>query len=72
MSSYARFLLLVFAASFISPSASAGSFAPDPPVSAAHAAPGLRGVVADPTGAIIPGAEIDVMDAKGTAVGQVH
>jgi hypothetical protein len=32
----------------------------------------LRGVVADPTGAIIPGAEIDVMDARGVAVGQVH
>ncbi len=67
-----RSLAFSFALPLFSLSASAGSFAPDPPVAAAHAAPGLRGFVADPTGAIIPGAEIDVMDAKGASVGQVH
>ena len=33
--------------------------------SASSAAPSVQGVVADPTGAIVPGAEIDLVDASG-------
>jgi hypothetical protein len=32
----------------------------------------LHGVVADPSGAIIPGAEIDIVDASGTVAGSAH
>jgi hypothetical protein len=34
--------------------------------------PTLRGVVADPTGALVPGAEIDLLDANGTVSIQGH
>ena len=72
MSSFVRFFALVCALFLLLPRASAGAFAPDPPVAAIHPSPALRGVVSDATGAIIPGAEVDVMDAKGATIGQVH
>ena len=72
MSSFVRFFALVCALFLLLPRASAGAFAPDPPVAAIHPSPALRGVVSDATGAIIPGAEVDVMDAKGATIVQVH
>jgi hypothetical protein len=36
------------------------------------AAPSLNGVVADPTGAIVPNAEIDLVDTNGTLAGSYH
>ncbi|MDR3742046.1 MAG: TonB-dependent receptor [Terracidiphilus sp.] len=44
------------------------SFA-DKPAPAPPAASSVRGVVADPSGAIIPGAEIDIVDANGAVAG---
>jgi len=38
----------------------------------APAAPSVHGVVADPTGAIVPGAEIDLLDSNGTVAGTIH
>ena len=34
--------------------------------------PSVTGVVADPTGAIVPGAEIDLVDTEGTVEGSFH
>ncbi len=70
MSSFARFFALHSAFFILAFTPSAGASAAfavtaDPVASPAHAAPSLRGSVADATGAIIPGAEIDLMDASG-------
>ena len=35
-------------------------------------APGVNGVVADPTGAIVPGAQVDLVDADGSIAGSCH
>lgn len=35
-------------------------------------APSVQGVVADPTGAIVPGAEIDLVDSAGAVEGSAH
>ena len=43
-----------------------------PSKSAPPAAPAVQGVVADPTGAIVPGAEVDLVDPTGTVDGSVH
>lgn len=43
-----------------------------PPATAVAAGVTLRGVVSDPSGAIIPNAEIDLMDSKGAAAGTFH
>ena len=40
--------------------------------SAQPTSPVLRGVVADQTGAIVPGAEIDLMDSAGAVDGSFH
>ena len=45
---------------------------PAPAASASPAVPTLRGVVADATGAIIPNAEIDLVDAAGAVAGHYH
>ncbi|HEY1903348.1 MAG TPA: carboxypeptidase regulatory-like domain-containing protein [Terracidiphilus sp.] len=39
---------------------------------AAPATPTVHGVVADPTGAIVPGAEVDLLDTSGTVAGTIH
>jgi hypothetical protein len=39
---------------------------------AAPAAPAVHGVVADPTGAIVPNAEVDLLDTNGTVDGTIH
>ena len=39
---------------------------------AAPASPALQGVVADPTGAIVPGAEVDLVDTSGAIAGSIH
>jgi hypothetical protein len=41
------------------------AFAGDSPSAVPHAAPALHGVVADPTGAIVPGAEVELVDPTG-------
>ena len=38
----------------------------------APASPSLHGAVADPTGAIVPGAEIDLLDTSGAVAGSIH
>ena len=63
MRSYALGILLLlpcsaFAASTTSP--------------VAPAAPSLHGVVADATGAIVPGAEVDLVDTNGSVAGSIH
>ena len=50
----------------------AGAFAPAPAAPTLHGSAPLRGVVADPTGAIIPGAEVDLLDASGTVAARVR
>ena len=40
--------------------------------SAAPPAPSVQGLVADPTGAIVPGAEVDLVDANGTVASSGH
>ena len=35
-------------------------------------APSVHGVVADPTGAIVPGAEVDLVDTNGSIAGTCH
>ncbi|HUX44571.1 MAG TPA: TonB-dependent receptor [Terracidiphilus sp.] len=63
MRSYALALVLLLpAAAFAS---NPSSFAPPAP-------PSVQGVVADPTGAIVPGAEIDLVDPSGAVEGTVH
>ncbi|HEY1161003.1 MAG TPA: carboxypeptidase-like regulatory domain-containing protein, partial [Terracidiphilus sp.] len=39
---------------------------------APHPAPAVHGVVADPAGAIVPGAEVDLLDPNGTVAGTIH
>ena len=53
-------------------SASALAFADKPSASAPPPAPAVQGVVADPTGAIIPSAEVDLVDASGAVVSSAH
>jgi hypothetical protein len=36
------------------------------------AAPSVHGVVADPTGAIVPNAEVDLLDTNGAVAGTIH
>ena len=36
------------------------------------AAPAVHGVVADPTGAIVPGAEVDLLETSGAVAGTIH
>jgi hypothetical protein len=47
-------------------------FASNPPGTVPPATPPITGVVADPTGAIVPGAEIDLLDADGAMAGSIH
>jgi len=47
-------------------------FACNPAKPATPAAPALHGVVADPTGAIVPGAEVDLVDTTGSIAGSFH
>ena len=61
-------LLALFLALVASPAAFAANAASAPP----PPAPSLTGVVADPTGAIVPGAEIDLVDTNGTVAGSFH
>lgn len=48
------------------------SFAANPSNSAQPAPPPVQGVVADPTGAIVPNAEVDLVDSNGAVAGSVH
>ncbi len=48
------------------------AFAANAPSPAAPAAPAVSGVVADPTGAIVPGAEVDLVDTNGAVAGTIH
>ena len=43
-----------------------------PPPSAPPAAPALSGVVSDPSGAIVPNAEIDLVETNGAVAGSFH
>ena len=45
------------------------AFAADSTAPSKPSAPALRGVVADPTGAIVPGAQVDLVDPSGTVAG---
>jgi hypothetical protein len=48
------------------------AFASNVATPAAPGAPSIRGVVADPTGAIVPGAEVDLVDQAGAVAGSFH
>ena len=48
------------------------AFATNAASPAAPAAPAVYGVVADPTGAIVPGAEVDLVDTNGAVAGTIH
>src|ERR1035437_2128734 len=61
-------LLALFLALVASPAAFAANAASAPP----PPAPPLTGVVADSTGAIVPGAEIDLVDTNGILAGSFH
>ncbi|HET6169166.1 MAG TPA: TonB-dependent receptor [Terracidiphilus sp.] len=50
----------------------AATFASTPANSTPPASPSVQGVVADPTGAIVPGAEVDLVDPAGTVQGSAH
>ncbi len=52
--------------------APAALFATNPAVATQPPSPPITGVVADPTGAIVPGAEIDLLDANGEMAGSFH
>ncbi|MDR3749889.1 MAG: TonB-dependent receptor [Terracidiphilus sp.] len=75
MRSVLVFVLLLSGAAVI-PCHATSALPPVAPPAAPHAAPRptptLQGVVADPSGAIIPGAEIDVMNASGIVAGKFH
>ena len=52
-----------------------GSFAPNPGIGsgpAASSASVVRGTVADPSGAIVPNAEINLVDGKGAVAATLH
>jgi hypothetical protein len=67
-----RILALSSILSLFPLASSAGAFAPEPAAPITQASASLRGVVADGTGAIIPGAEIDLMDQGGAVAGKYH
>ena len=48
------------------------AFAANATSAAAPAPPSVQGVVADATGAIVPGAEVDLVDPSGTVAGSIH
>jgi len=48
------------------------AFAGGPATAAAPASPSVHGVVADATGAIVPGAEVDLLDTSGSVAGSGH
>ncbi len=48
------------------------AFALDTPASSPPASPGVHGVVADATGAIVPGAEVDLVDPNGAVASTFH
>jgi len=52
--------------------APAAAFASEPAATSSSAAPAVRGVVADTSGAIVSGAEIDLLDTNGTVACIVH
>jgi hypothetical protein len=52
--------------------APAAALACTPSNQAAPTAPAVHGVVADPTGAIVPGAEVDLVDGNGSVTGSFH
>jgi Carboxypeptidase regulatory-like domain/TonB dependent receptor len=47
-------------------------FASSPAAIPPRPAPAVNGVVADPTGAIVPGAEVDLVDTTGTVAGSCY
>ncbi len=47
-------------------------FASNPAATPPPPTPAVNGVVADPTGAIVPGAEVDLVDTNGTVAGSCH
>jgi len=51
------------------PCAAFAGTATTPPTTAA---PSVHGVVADPTGAIVPNAEVDLLDTNGAVAGTIH
>ncbi len=67
MRSFLALVLLGFGATVFPCRASAPA-----PAAAPAAAATLRGVVSDTSGAIIPGAEIDLMDGSGALAGKFH
>jgi hypothetical protein len=48
------------------------AFAANTTSPAAPTAPAVHGVVADSTGAIVPGAEVDLLDTNGSVAGSIH
>src|ERR1017187_5529200 len=60
---FLSFLLFLLASTAAFASSSA---APAPPP------PSMRGVVADPAGGVVPGAEVDLVDSTGTVAGSFH
>ena len=52
--------------------APAAAFATNAATPAPPPAPALHGVVADQTGAIVPGAEVDLVDPSGAVAGSFH
>jgi len=48
------------------------AFAANASSAAAPSSPSVHGVVADPTGAIVPNAEIDLLDPSGAVAGTIH
>jgi Carboxypeptidase regulatory-like domain/TonB dependent receptor-like, beta-barrel len=71
-----EFMRLVALLLVLSASAAVYASSPAPPSFGAPSeqpsAHSIQGVVADPTGAIIPGAEIDLVDDSGSVAGTVH
>jgi hypothetical protein len=51
---------------------SLAAFACSTPPTAPTPAPAVHGMVADPTGAIVPGAEVDLLDPSGTVASTYH
>ena len=65
-----RVFFLILSAFFLVPGA--GAFAPGAAAPAPHPSQSVRGTVADTTGAIIPGAEIDLVDSGGASVSKIN